>query len=190
MRSTNEKVKITFKHSFFWDIRDCLRNDYGDGNENDKKAIGLISKTTTLHVHCAFCKFSFPSLHGYDVKLPTGNFSERISRFKENVNTWDNDFLFLHLNLDTDLRTQLRKNSQTFQWQNEQHGTRTIKFETARMLFLSEIFAAVAFVVPWGPHYTSLLERSFTYRQWKSFTGRPLSDRFLYIFLDILDRQS
>ena len=51
--------------------------------------------------------------------------------------TWtqDNDFLFLHLNLDTDLRTQLRKNSQTFQWQNKQHGTRTIKFETARMLF-------------------------------------------------------
>ena len=87
MRSTNEKVKITFKHSFFWDFRECLRNDYGDGNENDKKAIGLISKTITLQVHCAFCKFSFPSLHGYDVKLPTGNFSERISRFKENVNT-------------------------------------------------------------------------------------------------------
>ena len=85
MRSTNEKVKITFKHSFFWDIRDCLRNDYGDGNENDKKTIGLISKTTTLHVHCAFCKFSFQSLRDYDVKLP--NFSERISRFMENVNT-------------------------------------------------------------------------------------------------------
>ena len=85
MRSTNEKVKINFKHSFFWDIRECLRNDEGDGNENDKKAIGLISKTTTLHVHCAFCKFSFQSLRDYDVKLP--NFSERISRFMENVNT-------------------------------------------------------------------------------------------------------
>ena len=85
MRSTNEKVKINFKHSFFWDIREYLRNDEGDGNENDKKAIGLISKTTTLHVHCAFCKFSFQSLHDYDVKLP--NFSERISRFMENVNT-------------------------------------------------------------------------------------------------------
>ena len=31
-----------------------LRSDDGDGNENGKKAIGLISKTTTLHVHHAF----------------------------------------------------------------------------------------------------------------------------------------
>ena len=30
------------------------------------------------------------------------------------------------------------------------------------MLFLSEILVAVAFVVARGPHYTSLLERSFT----------------------------
>ena len=27
---------------------------YGDGNENVKKAIGLMSKTTILHVHHAF----------------------------------------------------------------------------------------------------------------------------------------
>ena len=31
-----------------------LSNDDVDGNENGKKAIGLISKTTTLHVHHAF----------------------------------------------------------------------------------------------------------------------------------------
>ena len=31
-----------------------LSNDDADGNENDKKAIGLFSKTTTLHVHHAF----------------------------------------------------------------------------------------------------------------------------------------
>ena len=31
-----------------------LSNDDADGNENGKKAIGLISKTTTLHVHYAF----------------------------------------------------------------------------------------------------------------------------------------
>ena len=30
-----------------------LSNDDADGNENGKKAIGLISKTTTLHVHHA-----------------------------------------------------------------------------------------------------------------------------------------
>ena len=31
-----------------------LSNDDADGNENGKKAIGLISKTTTLQVHHAF----------------------------------------------------------------------------------------------------------------------------------------
>lgn len=31
-----------------------LRNYDGDGNENNKKVIGLISKTTPLHMHHAF----------------------------------------------------------------------------------------------------------------------------------------
>ena len=41
---------------------------YGDGNENVKKAIGLMSKTTILHVHHAFLYISLQSLHNYDVK--------------------------------------------------------------------------------------------------------------------------
>ena len=45
-----------------------LRNYDGDGNRNVKKAIGLMSKTTTLHVHHAFLYISLPSLHNYDVK--------------------------------------------------------------------------------------------------------------------------
>ena len=45
-------------------------NDDGDGNENGKNAIGLIRKTTTLHVHHAFLYISLPSLHDYDVKMP------------------------------------------------------------------------------------------------------------------------
>ena len=34
-------------------------NGDGDGNENAKKAMGLLSKTTILHVHhiCGFCTF-------------------------------------------------------------------------------------------------------------------------------------
>ena len=44
------------------------RNYDGDGNRNVKKAIGLMSKTTTLHVHHAFLYISLPSLHNYDVK--------------------------------------------------------------------------------------------------------------------------
>ena len=47
-----------------------LRFDDGDGNGNATKAIGLISKTTILHVHHAFLYISLPSLHDYDVKIP------------------------------------------------------------------------------------------------------------------------
>ena len=49
-------------------------NDNDDGTENGKKAIGLISKTVTLHVHHAFLYIFLPSLHGYDVKLPNFTF--------------------------------------------------------------------------------------------------------------------
>ena len=47
-------------------------NDDGDGNENVKKAIGLLSKTTNLH-H-AFLYISLPLLHDYDVKMPNFKF--------------------------------------------------------------------------------------------------------------------
>ena len=38
-------------------------NDDGDGNENGKKAIGLLRKITTLLVHHTFLYISLPSLH-------------------------------------------------------------------------------------------------------------------------------
>ena len=47
-----------------------LRSNDSDDNENVKKAIGLISKTTTSHVHRTFLYISFPFLHDYDVKMP------------------------------------------------------------------------------------------------------------------------
>ena len=37
---------------------------------NVKKAVSLIRKTTTQHVHHAFLYISFPSLHNYNVKWP------------------------------------------------------------------------------------------------------------------------
>ena len=46
-----------------------VRNYDSDGKENVKKAIGLLSKTATLHVHHAFLYISSLSLHNYDVKL-------------------------------------------------------------------------------------------------------------------------
>ena len=45
-------------------------NDGGDGNENEKRAMGLLSKTTTLHMHLTFLYISLPSLHDYHMKLP------------------------------------------------------------------------------------------------------------------------
>ena len=56
------------------DILGRLSNDDGEVNENGKEGIGLISKTTTLHVHHAFWYISLPTLHEYDVKMPIFTF--------------------------------------------------------------------------------------------------------------------
>ena len=47
-----------------------LRSNDADGNENVKKTKGLMSKTTTLHVHHAFLYISFLFLDDFDVKMP------------------------------------------------------------------------------------------------------------------------
>ena len=49
-------------------------NDDGDGNGNVKTTIGLMSKTTTLHVHHAFLYIFLPLLHDCDVKMPIFTF--------------------------------------------------------------------------------------------------------------------
>ena len=45
-----------------------LRSDHSDDNENVIRAIGLKSKTTTLHVYHTFLYSSLPFFHNYDVK--------------------------------------------------------------------------------------------------------------------------
>ena len=57
-----------------WYLIGTLRNYDGDGKENVKKAIGLMSKTKTLNVHHAFLHISLLSLQNYDVKWPNFNF--------------------------------------------------------------------------------------------------------------------
>ena len=56
-------------------IKGYIRSDDGDGdgNENVKKAIGLMGKTTTLQVLHAFCVhfFAVTAVHDYDVNMPT-----------------------------------------------------------------------------------------------------------------------
>ena len=51
-----------------------LRNYDSDGNENVKRAIGLMSKTT-LHVHHTLLYISLLSLHNYDVNLTNFKFT-------------------------------------------------------------------------------------------------------------------
>ena len=50
-----------YNNLWVWEIG-SFNNDGGDSNENGKKTIGLISKTTTLHVHHAFLYISLPSI--------------------------------------------------------------------------------------------------------------------------------
>ena len=78
-------------------------NDDGDGNENVKKAIGLLSKTTSLHVHHAFLYISLPLLHDYDVKMPSFT-------FYGGRKTSDDKLFFLFLNLSAVLKNQLQGN--------------------------------------------------------------------------------
>ena len=69
-----------------------LRSDHGDGNGNATKAIGLISKTTILHVLHFFFYISLPSLHDYDVKLPNFTFyrgsTQATTKFPLSFWTW------------------------------------------------------------------------------------------------------
>ena len=68
-------------------------NDDGDGNEDVKKAIGLLRKTTSLHVHHAFLYVSLLSLHDCNVKMPNCKFMKDA-----------NESLFLFLNLSAVLK--------------------------------------------------------------------------------------
>ena len=58
-----------------------LSNDDEDINESGKNAIGLISKTTILHMHQAFLYISLLSMHGYNVEVPI------FSSFVEDLST-------------------------------------------------------------------------------------------------------
>ena len=70
-----------------------LRSNDADGNEIVKRTIGLISKTTTLHVHHAFLYiFLCPFLHDYDVNMPNfafyGGRKQAMTKFYFSYCTW------------------------------------------------------------------------------------------------------
>ena len=55
------------------DLTKLRRREKGDRQK--KKKIGLMNKTTTLHVHHAFLYISLLSLHNNDVKWPHFKFT-------------------------------------------------------------------------------------------------------------------
>ena len=73
--SANSLFKWRFRSRRRCRLIGTLRNCDGDGKENVKKAIGLMSKTTTLHVHHAFLFISLLFLLNYDVKWPNFKFT-------------------------------------------------------------------------------------------------------------------
>ena len=130
----NAQIEIRYENE---KIPGSLRNDDGDGNENDKKATGLISKTTTLHVHHAFWYISLPSLHDYHLKRPKFTFC----RGRE-----QKLFRFPFLNFDAVLENSTPKNFASI-WIIKRVGISAIKFEAAQIHFLKDVFVAVAVVV-------------------------------------------
>ena len=76
-RWTDQGLQAGVSHSYTLalSVNRNLKIDGGDGNENVKKAIGLISEITTLLVQRTFFYISFPFLQDYDVKLPNSMFS-------------------------------------------------------------------------------------------------------------------
>ena len=117
-----------------------LSNDDEDGNENGKKAIGLISKPTTFHVHHAFLYISLPSLPDYNVKVPEFTFcrgrEHKTTTFFSFPELWYSPLEFL-------------STPKTFAniWRSKRDGISTIKFEAVRIHFLSDVFVTVAVVV-------------------------------------------
>ena len=69
MRCTCKAVVLSTKSIVIFDVLvavassdriGTLRSNDADGNENVKKTIGFINKTTTLHVHRTYLYISFP----------------------------------------------------------------------------------------------------------------------------------
>ena len=81
---TWQQTIITFSRqkSACWQhcIIGSFSNDDGDGDEDVKKAIGLLRKTTTLHVHHAFCTFLYRPCTTTTWKCLIASFMEDVNK--------------------------------------------------------------------------------------------------------------
>ena len=133
----------------------------GDSSENVKQAIGLISKTTTLHVQHTFFVHFFASPHDYGVKIPM-----------EDVNKRQRIFLSL-----SNLSVVPKKSTPgkfAFIWHFQQSGINATKFEKTRVHFKSDVFAAELSIGQCFFTYPNNIPRSL----YKSSLGWVFSRRF------------
>ena len=61
-----------------------LRSDDATATRTSKSTIGLVDKTTAIHVHLTFLYISLPFLHDYHVKLPDYTFREDVHERRRN----------------------------------------------------------------------------------------------------------
>ena len=110
-----------------------------DDNENVKKTIGFMSKTTVLHVHHAFWYISMTS---------TARLRRETSQCDVLWRTWTDDykFPFLYLNMDKALKNST-PGKVTYIWRIERFQRDAIKFERTQINFLGDVFTAVVVVV-------------------------------------------
>ena len=91
--------KLTKTFTFYFAVRVFIAvvgtwspNDATATRTSKKKPIGLISKTTTWHVHHTFLNISLPFLHYYDVKVPNfsfyGEHKQATTKFYFSFWTW------------------------------------------------------------------------------------------------------
>ena len=105
------------------------------GNENGKKAIGLDWQNNN------FARASHLFVHFFAV-------AARVQRenalFQALSRTWtqDNDFLFLFLKFDTAFKNSTPAKCANI-WRIERVGIKAIKFEVARIHFLSDVFVTL-----------------------------------------------
>ena len=95
-----------------------------------------MSKTTTLHVHHAFCIFLCPFLHDYDVKIP--NFTFYGLRKQATTKLY---FFFLTLDM---VPSNSNPGGFAYIWQRKWVGIIAIKTERTQIHFLSDVLIAVA----------------------------------------------
>ena len=113
-----------------------LTNDDGDGNANDKKALGFrLAKQQLCTCITLFCTFLCRC-------CTTTTWNRLVSRFMEDVNTRQQfPFSFCDLRYSP---LELTPEKFPNVWQIKWNDIRLMKFEKARVHFLTDVFAAVA----------------------------------------------